>query len=63
MGGATAKTRAEVAAFINKQMDAETDPPAGKPNSWHYGVVDLRQLMDFVFDGIPASKEEEILPP
>ncbi len=63
------KTRSEVVAFIHN-----TDPRIAIPNlnlrnrykgkgekaAWHYGVCELRQLLDFIYDGPPLSKEEEL---
>lgn len=63
------KTREEVAALINHQLHGnynKTDSPAFKSNSRyqcdrsHYGAIELRELMDFLYDGEPANKEEEI---
>lgn len=50
-GETVAKTRKEVAEFINNQLDT---------GAFRYGRVELRSLMDFLFDGPPAGSDEEI---
>lgn len=48
------KTRKECWELIEKQMDGE-----GKyklSDSWHYGKVELKELMDFIYG---EYKEEE----
>lgn len=55
------KTREEIARFMEGQIDWTIPSP---PNSGcRYGRCELRQLMDFMFDGPPARKEEEVFEP
>lgn len=43
--------RREVAAFILEQMKAPWHKPSDptKNGAWHYGKVELRELMDFIY--------------
>lgn len=67
------KTREEAVALIKKQMDdgPQTDISelVKKPSSFsvhnvpakgctHYGTLELRELMDFIYEGKPASEKE-----
>jgi hypothetical protein len=49
------KSRSETAAFINAQLSSEYDGLR-----WHYGAQQLRQLMDFIYDGTPDTDSEHI---
>ena len=55
------KTREEIAKFMEGQMSGTI--PSPENSSWHYGKCELRQLMDFIFDGPPTSKAEEVFEP
>ena len=55
------KTRKEIAKFMESQFD-DTAPKIPK-SAWHYGKCELRQLMDFIFDGPPTRKEEDVFEP
>ena len=58
------KTREEIAEFIEGQFwGSIPDPRSFSHAPWHYGKCNLRQLMDFIFDGPPMSKEEEVFEP
>ncbi len=52
------KTRKEVAKFINDGV------PEGevreKDTCWHYGMQEIRELMDFIYEGKPESDDENI---
>lgn len=52
---ARVKTRAEVADFLDKQELTEREKPR-----WHYGKQELRDLLDFIYGGPPASEDEEL---
>lgn len=52
------KTRAETARFMEMQFNGPVTWP-GKP-CHHYGKCELRQLMDFLFDGPPLAEEEAV---
>jgi hypothetical protein len=51
------KTRADAVALINRQLDEEK--PAG--GCYHYGLLELRELMDYIYEGLPASKAEMLI--
>jgi hypothetical protein len=46
-------------ALINKRLDElEEDKPENV--LWHYGRVELRELMDLIYEGVPKRASEEI---
>lgn len=49
--------RETLAQFIEAQMDNTINPPK---DAHHYGYVELRALLDMLYDGPPQRKEEEI---
>ena len=52
------KQREEVARFIEKQMrDPSYRCALPKPNTHHYGLQELRELMDFIYGGEPKEAE------
>ncbi len=53
------KTREEIARFIESQMDGKIQL-ALKNSHWHYGRVEIRQLMDFIFDGTPTCEKDKV---
>ncbi len=63
------KTRSEVVKFIHNTDPGMTIPDLnfknpykgeGEKSAWHYGVCELRQLLDFIYNGPPLSKKEEL---
>lgn len=50
------KPRTEAVKFIKAQLDGTA--PDIPYSGWHYGKCELRQLMDFIYGGHPASDEE-----
>lgn len=52
-------TRAEAVRLIEYQLNDTKDSEA-KPNTYHYGRVELRALMDMIYGGPPQSEEEKI---
>ena len=53
------KTRKEVAEFINSgKLDEQVTREA--KGYWHFGLVDLRLLMDFIYGGEPKEDEKII---
>lgn len=52
------KTREEVADLIRKQM--HWSYKRQKKQKMHYGWVELRELMDFLYGGPPTNKEQEL---
>ena len=54
------KPRAEAAALINMMM-TNTDVSLELPMSaWHYGKQELKELLDFIYEGTPNSTEGEL---
>ena len=52
------KPREEVARFIEKQMhDSTYECSRPKPHTHHYGLQELRELMDFIYGGEPTEAE------
>lgn len=55
------RTREEVARFIEAQMDDDSAAICvAKDSRVHYGLVELRWLMDFLYDGEPQTDEEKL---
>lgn len=57
------KTRSDVANFIKQQLDHtgyETITGRPKPNTHHYGVQELRELLDYIYGSQPSNISEEI---
>lgn len=63
------KTREEVARFIETTQTGVAIPDMdlynrrrgdGQKAAWHYGLCELRQLMDFIYGGPPENKEQEV---
>lgn len=59
-----AVARRQAAGLIALQLDRNTDHTPldlrPKGNARHYGVQELRELLDFIYGGPPANKSEEI---
>lgn len=54
------KTRKEVAKYINETF---YDSAGGRHKThWHYGVQELRVLMDFIYSGEPQGDAECVDP-
>ena len=53
------KDREEVAQFINEGRNYSKDFRREKC-SWHFGLLELRDLMDFIYGEQPKSEEEHI---
>ena len=53
------KTRAEAIVLIMKQLDNDT-PASTNKNYYHYGKQELKELMDFIYEGTPVYKDENI---
>jgi len=52
------RRRAEVVKLIKKQM--EHDRGLEKGGCWHYGTQELRELLDFIYNQEPRTKDEEL---
>ena len=59
----TMKTREQIARFIEAQLAYEIGDPCPNVGGASYGRCQLRQLMDFIFECRPLTKEEEIRSP
>ncbi len=51
------KTREETARFIENQLNSSNR--VEKHYRYHYGYLELKKLMDFVYES-PPNKEEEL---
>ena len=56
------KTRQEVARFIESQFDGygKYKCKLEKGGCHHYGKQEVRELMDFIFDGEPVEEIDKI---
>jgi len=60
------KSRIEVARYIEHQLSNKTNVVAdAKPyneyySAWHYGLLELKQLMDYIYE-LPAIPPQYIL--
>lgn len=56
------KSRKEVARFIEEQLDFDSGygTERYKDDRWHYGFQELRDLLDYVYEGVPKNQEEEL---
>jgi hypothetical protein len=68
------KTRTEVVAYINEHWDKDDLPPIPQriqsynkwradpsiKGAWHYGKSDLRNLLDFIYEGPPTDEKENL---
>jgi hypothetical protein len=55
------KTREEAARYIERQLDYKSGYTVSVTKEcWHYGKCELRDLLDFVYDGPPTSPQEFI---
>ncbi len=59
-------TREQAVAFITTQMahlDDMEKRAGAKHGAWHYGVQDLRQLLDAIYGGEPENDQQRLLRP
>lgn len=61
------KSREEVAEYINSGENIRSVESIGlNPNKnygysrWHYGVMELRDLLDFIYEGGPTNEKQFI---
>ena len=57
------KTREETARFVEQQFKvygSDYKCPLEKSRKWHYGKQDVRALLDFIYDGPPDGKEQDV---
>jgi len=53
------RARKESVEFIERQFD-RTEDSKEKYGKWHYGLHELKELMDFVYEQEPQSDEEKL---
>ena len=53
-------TRQEVVSFIQDQFERRQEYYPRKDNRWHYGLVELKELLDFIYGGAPKNEKEAI---
>lgn len=51
------KTREESVRFIEKQLHWTHECSREKGKQHHYGLQELRELMDFIYETLPAENE------
>lgn len=54
------QSRVAVAKIIRDTLDYKRQCLREKNRRVHYGKQDLRELMDFIYDGKPQSEDEKI---
>ena len=54
------KSREETVKFINDGTGYETVKSRNKGSQWHFGKQDLRELLDFIYEGEPEKETEKI---
>lgn len=55
-----AKPREEVVSFIKEQFIGNEEVEKRKYNAVHYGKVELRDLLDFIYDEEPTKPSEKL---
>lgn len=53
-------TREEVVKFIERQLHYSYKCPREKGIQFHYGKQELRELLDFIYGGPPATDSEKL---
>ena len=54
------KSREEAVKLIILQMKEESPNSHPMKGCWHYGFTDLRELLDFIYEGEPKTEEEKL---
>ena len=54
------RTRTAAAKLITKQLNNGTKANGLKGRAWHYGKVELRELLDFIYKREPRNKLEKV---
>lgn len=52
------QSREKVCRFIENQF--KEDDCSLKKNAWHYGLQDLRELLDFIYGGKPKIDKNKL---
>lgn len=54
------RTREEAVKFVTKQFDDVNPTERNKGGQVHYGLQELRDLMDFLYEQEPQSEAEQL---
>ena len=54
------RTREEVARYINSGDNVKNASLQNSMTGWHYGKVELRDLMDYIYGGKPTNEDQLI---
>jgi hypothetical protein len=54
------RNRKDVALFVQKQLHYTYDCQREKSGRHHYGLQELRELLDFIYESTPKTLEENI---
>lgn len=54
------RTRKEVAAYINAGGKGFEMKHTEKGSCYHFGLQDLRVLMDYIYGDVPSNEEERL---
>lgn len=54
------KTREEAVRHLNRILDGDPKVFTKKGNCHHWGTQELRCFLDYLYDGPPKSKSEEL---
>lgn len=57
------KSRVEAAAFAEKQFSSDADFIEEKGPYTHYGVWEVRKLLDFIYESSPETDKEFLRSP
>jgi hypothetical protein len=52
------RTREDTAKFVAQQMSWKHECARPKGDKFHYGWQELRELMDFIYEGAPTTDTE-----
>ena len=53
------KTRCEVVEYMKSRPNAY-DLKRPPETCWHFGLVDMREILDFIYGGPPESEDEKL---
>jgi hypothetical protein len=51
------RTRSKAARYVEGLMNRDIEIPKC---AWHFGKVEVRMMMDFIYGGPPTKPEEEV---
>ena len=55
------QTRKNVVRFIQNQLNDNLIDFEAKHDRWHYGLEELRKLLDFIYEEMPNCRQEELV--